>query len=146
MITELERMFETAKRIWTEGAVSSDDFGFALEVDGNTLIFFSPRESSGLIYCRAKVASLDAENCPPDFAEALLQGNFFWTGTRGATLSFSEPDGMIYLTDRFDAGAFGDDEAFVRYVSDFVRTLDDWRVRRSAYIDDVAEDAGKEAE
>ena len=146
MTGELERLAEMAGRIWTEDAVTSDDFGFALEVGGDTLTFFSPGEASGLVYCRARIASLDPEKCPAKFAESLLQGNFFWSGTRGATISFCEPEHEIYLTDRFDEGAFAEDDDFSRYVADFSRTLDDWRVRRSACIDDASEDAGKEAE
>ena len=145
MTKELERLAEMAGRVWTDGAVTSDDFGFALEAGGDTLTFFSPGEASGLVYCRARIAPLDPEACPAKFAESLLQGNFFWSGTRGATISFSEQEREIYLTDRFDEGAFPEDGDLSRYVSDFARTLDDWRVRRSAYIDDASEDAGKEA-
>ena len=105
MTTGLDRLAEMAKRVWTEGAVSSDDFGFALDVGADTLTFFSPGEGSGLVYCRAKIASLDPEKCPPKFAESLLQGNFFWSGTRGSTISFSEQEHELYLTDRFDEGA-----------------------------------------
>lgn len=146
MTTGLDRLAEMAKHIWTEGAVSSDDFGFALDVGADTLTFFSPGEGSGLVYCRAKIASLDPEKCPPKFAESLLQGNFFWSGTRGSTISFSEQEHELYLTDRFDDGAFDEDEDLAAYVADFTRTLDDWRTRRAAYIGDESEDAGKGAE
>lgn len=146
MTMELERLADMAKRIWTDGAVTADGFGFAVETGDDTLTFFSPGEASGLVYCRSRIAPIDPEKCPAEFAEELLQGNFFWSGTRGATISFSKPDGEIFLTDRFDEGAFADDGDFARYVLDFTRTLDDWRVRRSVYIDGASKDAGKEAE
>ena len=144
MTNELEKLAEMARGVWSEDAVSSDNLCFVLGIDGETLTFFSPGDASGLVYCRAQVAPLDAETCPPDFAEAMLQGNFFWTGTRGGTLSFSESDGAIYLTDRFDVGTLENEGDFARYVAGFIRTVDDWRVRRSAYIDDALADAGKE--
>ena len=132
MTKELERLAEMARRIWTDGAVTSDGFGFALEIGGDTLTFFSPGEASGLVYCRARIASLDPEKCPTKFAESLLQGNFFWSGTRGSTISLSKPDNEIFLTDRFDDGAFAEDDDFVRYVVDFTRTLDDVASRNDA--------------
>ncbi len=143
MTYELEKLAEMARGIWSDDAVNSDDLCFVLGIDGETLTFFSPSDASGLVYCRAQVAPLDAETCPAGFAEAMLQGNFFWTGTRGGTLSFSESDGAIYLTDRFDVGTLENEGDFARYAAEFIRTVDDWRVRRSAYIDDALEDAGR---
>jgi hypothetical protein len=138
MTNELQNLAELARSIWSDDAVSSDDFGFALETGGDTLTFFSPSESPETLYCRAKVAPLVAETCPAGFAEDLLGGNFFWTGTRGGTLSFNEKDGIIYLTDRLDTGALDGEDALAGYVADFTRTLDDWRVRRAVYIKEEA--------
>ena len=138
MTNELQNLAEMAKATWGDDAVSADDFGFALETDEGTLTFFSPAESSETLYCRAKVAPLDAETCPAGLAEDLLGGNFFWTGTRGGTLSFNRKDGVLYLTDRLDTGALDGGDALAAYVADFTRTLDDWRLRRAVYAKEEA--------
>ena len=86
-------------------------------------------------------AVVEAEaGCSGAFAEAALKGNFFWRGTAGATLSLDEVANAIFLTDRFDDGAFADAPALREYINDLLRTLFDWRARLGA-----GETAGKEA-
>ena len=63
-----------------------------------------------------------------------MAGNFFWSGTNGATLSYNEDENAFYLTDRFDDDAFGDDDAFEAYIAGFMRTVMDWRERLAIYL------------
>ena len=134
MTDKLQRLADMAVAIWTQQAVSTDDFGFVLEPGLATFSFFSPSENSDVAYCRVCLAQLGDMPCPPGFAEDALQGNFFWTGTNGATLSYNEAENAFYLTDRFDVKAFPSQEMFEDYVNNALRTLQDWRARFALYI------------
>ena len=134
MTGNLEKLAEMASGMWTEKAVSTDDIGFVLELGDVKMSFFSHDGLPNTAFCRAIVASLGETKCPDDFAEAALSGNFFWSGTNGATLSYNEDENAFYLTDRFDDDAFSDDDAFETYIAGFMRTVMDWRERLSIYL------------
>ncbi len=129
MTQGLERLAQFAAAFALPEAVATDDDGFTLEADDVTLTFFAPGGESGVAYCRALVGNLEERECPADFAEAALRGNFFWRGTEGAVISLNQEEQAIYLTDRFDDGAFEDEAAFRDYINDFLRTLFDWQTR-----------------
>ncbi len=134
MTGNLEKLAEMASGMWTEKAVSTDDIGFVLELGDVKMSFFSHDGLPNTAFCRAIVASLGETKCPDDFAEAALSGNFFWSGTNGATLSYNEDENAFYLTDRFDDDAFSDDDAFETYIAGFMRTVMDWRERLAIYL------------
>jgi hypothetical protein len=134
MTGNLEKLAEMASGMWTEKAVSTDDIGFVLELGDVKMSFFSHDGLPNTAFCRACIASLGETKCPDDFAEAALAGNFFWSGTNGATLSYNEDENAFYLTDRFDDDAFSDDDAFEAYIAGFMRTVMDWRERLAIYL------------
>ena len=134
MIERLQQLADMAQGFAPPEAVAMDEYGFSLDVNGDILSFFSPGGEVPACYCRAKVAELGARKCPGAFAEAALNGNFFWRGTEGATLSLNTAENAIYLTDRFDEGAFEDEKAFQAYIDGFVRTLFDWQERLDTYM------------
>ena len=127
MTQGLERLAQLAAAFVPPEAISTDEYGFTLDADDVKLGFFAPGGESGVAYCRALVGKLDAHECPAEFAEAALRGNFFWRGTEGAVISLNLDENALYLTDRFDEGAFEDDDAFRDYINDFLRTLFDWQ-------------------
>ena len=134
MTGNLEKLAEMASGMWTEKAVSTDDIGFVLELGDVKMSFFSHDGLPNTAFCRACIASLGETKCPDDFAEAALAGNFFWSGTNGATLSYNEDENAFYLTDRFDDDVFSDDDAFEAYIAGFMRTVMDWRERLAIYL------------
>ena len=139
MTDNLQRLAEMARGIASPEAVAEDDFGFSLDLDDVTLNFFAPSGDSYCVYCRAKVGEFGEQECPDDFAESALKGNFFWRATDGASLALNTEENAVYLTDRFDDGAFEDEDAFRDYINDFLRMLFDWQESLNASI------AGKEA-
>ena len=141
MTSNLERLSEMASEMWTEKAVSADDIGFVLELGDVKMSFFSHDGLPNTAFCRAVVASLGEMKCPDGFAEEALAGNFFWSGTNGATLSYNEADNAFYLTDRFDDDAFSNEDAFETYVADFMRTIMDWRERLAIYLPEQQDNA-----
>ena len=127
MTQGLERLAQLAATFALSEAISADEYGFTLDAEDVKLSFFAPGGDSGVAYCRALVGKLDECECPADFAEAALRGNFFWRGTEGAVISLNLDENAIYLTDRFDESAFEDEAAFRNYINDFLRTLFDWQ-------------------
>ena len=141
MTGNLEKLAEMASGMWTEKAVSTDDIGFVLELGDVKMSFFSHDGLPNTAFCRACIASLGETKCPDDFAEAALAGNFFWSGTNGATLSYNEDENAFYLTDRFDDNAFSNEDAFETYVAGFMRTVMDWRERLAIYLPEPQDNA-----
>ena len=141
MTSNLERLSEMASEMWTEKAVSADDIGFVLELGDVKMSFFSHDGLPNTAFCRAVVASLGEMKCPGEFAEEALAGNFFWSGTNGATLSYNEADNAFYLTDRFDDNAFSNEDEFETYVAGFMRTVMDWRERLAIYLPEPQDNA-----
>ena len=123
-----------AARIVSEEAVETNEVGFTLNVQDVRLMFFTPDIETAPVYCRALVGSFGDSECPGDFAEAALAANFFWRATEGATLSLNAQENAVYLTDRFDAEAFEDDNAFTGYIDTFLRTVYDWQLHLANYI------------
>ncbi len=113
--------------IASEEAVETNENGFTLNVQDVQLRFFTPNDDAGTAYCRARIGTFNDGGCSGDFAEAALMANFFWRATEGATLSFNEQENAVYLTDRFDQGAFEDENAFTDYLNMFLRNVYDWQ-------------------
>ena len=141
MTSNLKKLGEMATEMWTEKAVSTDDIGFVLELSDVKMSFFSHDGLSNTAFCRAIVASLGEKKCPDGFAEEALAGNFFWSGTNGATLSYNDAENAFYLTDRFDDNAFSNEDAFETYVAGFMRTVMDWRERLAIYLPEPQDNA-----
>jgi len=134
MTDDMKRLYGFATRLAPETAIGENDAGFTLALPEATLFFFSAGGHSAAAYCRTTVAELGETAFPSAFAEEALTGNFFWRGTNGAVLSLNEEANAIYLTDRFDEGAFEDESAFGEYIEGFLATLGDWRARLSLYV------------
>ena len=131
-MNRLQRLADMAAEITSKEAVETNESGFTLNVQDAQLMFFVPNGDTGTAYCRALIGKFGDAECPGDFAEAALTANFFWRATEGATLSLNEQENAVYLTDRFDEGAFEDESAFTDYINTFLRNVYDWQL----HIDD----------
>ena len=140
MTEHLQRLFEMAARLASSEAVAATETGFSLVLPVAKLDFFATGGHSAAAYCRAKVAGFGAAELPPSVTEAALRGNFFWRGTDGGVLSLNAAENAVYLTDRFDEGAFAEDGDFQDYLNGFLRTLHDWRARWSDAMPPSKED------
>jgi len=134
MTSNLEKLAAMAAQIWSPQTVIADEIGFILDLEDTPISFFAKNNMNDVAFCRSCVASLGEMKCPEGFAEAALEGNFFWSGTNGATLSYNEAENAFYLTDRFDSDAFEGADALEAYVVDFMRTVMDWRTRLAVYL------------
>lgn len=107
-------------------------FSVTLEDGGAVEFFHAAGEPEGEVFVRAKVLELDDVARPGDFAKSVLGGNFFWSGTRGATLSVGV-DGGLWLTERRPIDELSDAEGFGQCLGDVAATMADWRERGALY-------------
>ena len=92
----------------------------------------APGDPEGNVCVRARALSLDDIPRAGDFAKAAIAGNFFWGGTRGATLSIG-PDNALYLTERRDADELIADGGLEQCLADFLLSIGDWKERSALY-------------
>ncbi len=131
MITDLET-FKTLVKDYYPNAVDNQNGIITIPFETfNLSIAFIPGDLYNVIF-RMKVMSLSELSRPGDFAKAALAGNFFWEGTRGATLSIG-PDNNIYLTERRSIDLFNDINALKNSINEYTVTLNDWRIRGQLY-------------
>lgn len=133
----MEAEFDDVRRVaaerWPDAFAEAGDDCFTLDAGAFRADFFRvPGAPDGEVCVRAKVLDLDAVARPGDFAKAALAGNFFWGGTRGATLSVGV-DGALWLTERRGAAALADPTGLEECLTDFALTINDWRERSRLY-------------
>ena len=132
MTTDFNDLKTLAAERWPEAFASEGDSAFAL-VSGDFAIRFAalPGDSDSALV-RAKILDLADVPRAADFATAALAGNFFWGGTRGATLSVGA-DNALYATERRLLDELADADSLEACVGDFARTADDWKERSALY-------------
>lgn len=132
MNTDFRDFEERAKERFGEVFVPGEHDSFSLHLDSGTICFFRANgDPEGNVFIRAKILDIGELSRPGDFAKAALGGNFFWSGTRGATISAD--DDAFYLTERRGLEEFADDESLLSCIDDFSSILADWRERSILY-------------
>ena len=132
MNTDFRDFEEHAKERFEEFYVQGEHDSFSLFLDSGTICFFRAHgDPEGNVFIRAKILDISDLSRPGDFAKAALVGNFFWNGTRGATISVDAD--AFYLTERRSLEEFADDESLMRCLDDFSSILADWRERSVLY-------------
>lgn len=144
MTEELERALEAFFKGAGVDVPEADAAGvrtFALS--GVELKLVCPPDESACVDCEAYVGSFAEVADKATLMEDALEANFFWEGTRGGTLGLAEGDGDdLVLSDRRDVDDLTGEGALGAWLSDFVRTVHDWR-SYIANLTPAAED-GKE--
>ena len=131
MITEIEEFKQLIKDTYPE-TIDVQDGILAIPFESFALIFgFAQGDTENVIF-RAKVVELCALERPKEFAKDALKGNFFWSGTNGATLSIGADD-AVYITERRLITAFPNSEVLKQAVEEFVETVSDWMIRSQLY-------------
>lgn len=134
MTSDFESLKALARDLLAEGFADGGPGAFCVALeDGDAVEFFrAAGEPEGEVNVRTKVLDLAEVARPGDFAKSALGGNFFWGGTRGATLSVGV-DGGLWLTERRAIDELSDAEGFGRCLDDFAGTVSDWRERSALY-------------
>ncbi|MBR0460039.1 MAG: type III secretion system chaperone [Victivallales bacterium] len=132
MNTDFRDFEEHSRSRFGERFVPGEYDSFMLVLDSGVISFFRANgDPDGNVFIRAKIVDISELRRPGDFAKAALAGNFFWSGTDGATISAD--DEAFYLTERRLLDEFMDDESFMNCLSDFSSILADWRERSVLY-------------
>lgn len=134
MTGDFESLKGFARERWGEAFADGGQGAFSVALEGGGSVeFFRPGWApDGVVCVRAKVLDMDEVGRPGDFAKSVLGGNFFWSGTRGATLSVGT-DGALWVTERRGIEDLSDAEGFGQCLGDFADTVADWRERSGLY-------------
>lgn len=121
---------DAAEALYGARCEAAEEPAVVIDLDDTTSVtVFSRSPDDGEVFVRARVGSLEGLANPGDLCEAALQGNLFWQGTDGATLSLNHDEMALYLTDRRPADTLADAESLGDFLQDFTSTLGVWRNR-----------------
>lgn len=129
---EFEQLRTLAEERLPDAFAPEGDAAFALALDGFALRFASAPGEPAMAIVRAKVVDLADVPRAGAFARAALAANFFWGGTRGATLSVGA-DNALYATERRPLDELADAAGLARCLDDFSGIVADWRERSALY-------------
>ena len=132
MTTDFNQLMTFAETLYADGFSRIGDGEFAVATDLLTLHFAALPGDPAMVLVRVRVLGMEDVRRSADFAKAAIAGNFFWGGTRGATLSVGE-DGGLYLSERRFADELADAEGLEACIDEFTETAGDWRERSGLY-------------
>ena len=127
-----EDLSALAESRYGEAFASGGENVFSLSVEAGPVEFFRAAGDPALAVVRAKVIDLADVPRAGGLAMAALAGNFFWGGTRGATLSVGA-DSALYATERRPLDELADADGLARCLDDFSGIVADWRERSALY-------------
>lgn len=133
MTADFNQLMIFAQAKYADGFTRIGDGEFAVSTDSFVLHFASLPGNPAMVLIRTRILGMDDVRRAEDFAKAVLAGNFFWSGSRGATLSVGE-DGGLYLTERRMADELADAEGLEACIDEFTETVGDWRERSELYV------------
>ena len=132
MNNTFEDLSALAESQYGDAFAPGDGGFFSLAGDAGRVDFVHAAGDPSSAIVRAKV--LDMADVPRagDFAKAAISGNFFWSGTRGATLPVGA-DNALYATERRPLDELCDSECLAKCLDDFAGVAVDWRERSALY-------------
>ncbi len=131
MTNDIDNLF--AKLRERRPNAKTDDSGVLSLVTCGVQISFTPIPGNlSAVLVRARLMPLDEVGRPEEFAIAALAGNFMWSGARGATISVG-PDDVLYISQCALLEYLKDDASIDACLSDFVDSVEDWRIRGGLY-------------
>jgi len=114
------------------GAGLDEDEVMLVPTEGLTFAFVDLPNDPASILIRVKILSLGDLKRPGDFAKAVLAGNLFYQGGRGAALSVGQ-DNALYLTGLRMIEDLLDKDAIAACIGDFAKAASDWKARGALY-------------
>lgn len=124
--------FNDIKRLAEEGFgeafVPRDGNAFSLVLDEGTFSFAEIPGDPAMTLVRTRALALTDVARKGGLALAALEGNFFWSGTNGATLSVGE-DGALWLTERRPTEELAVPGGLESCLDEFAETAAAWRER-----------------
>lgn len=128
-----------------DAAFQPDANGSCDLVLGDVRVTFTCREDApDDVYCHTAVASMEGLEDEPVLLNDILEANFFWEGTAGATLGIDSETKKLVLTDRREASYFQDGEVFASWIGAFMENVLSWREYVANYRAGTAADETEE--
>jgi hypothetical protein len=125
-------MASLAESRYGEAFSPQGDGAFSVAIAEGAVAFLRAAGDPASAFVRARILSMDEVERAGDFAHAALAGNFFWGGTRGATLSVGA-DNALYATERRLLDELANADGLAQCLDDFGETISDWRERSALY-------------
>ncbi len=132
MTTSFDDIASLAESRYRNAFVRGNGNSFSLSEDGRQIDFFQAPGEPATSMVRARVLSIADMRRAADFAKACIAGNFFWEGTRGATLSIGADD-VLYLTERRPLDELSDVDGFDACLENIMLAITDWQERSALY-------------
>lgn len=131
MITDYDEFSRLVKKTYPD-TVEGKGGVLSLTFDTIRLSIVPVPSNPSAVLFRLRVLDLKNIGRASDFALAALKGNFFWSGTNGATLSVGK-DNMLYLTERRYLDEFTSAAAIENCLNEYAYSVNDWRMRGQTY-------------
>ncbi len=128
MNSDFNNIASLAAQSFGESFVPRGECAFSLVLDEGTISFASVLANPAMALVRMRVLDLSVLPRKGGLALAALEGNFFWSGTNGGTLSVGE-DGGLWLTERRPVDELAAPGGLSDCVSSFTETAFEWRER-----------------
>ena len=132
MTADFNQLTTLAETLYVDSFQRIGDGEFAITTGSLAIHFAELPGNPAMLLARACVLGMKDVRRSEDFAKAILAGNFFWGGTRGATLSVGE-DGGLYITERRLVDELATADGLESCVDEFAETASDWRERSELY-------------
>lgn len=133
MRSEFSDIKGLAERMFGSEFTARVESEFTLVFESLSITFAAVPGDAGMVLMRSRVVDTDGLARKGSLAITALEGNFFWLGTRGATLSVGK-DGWLWLTDRRPIEAFASPDDLVACISDFLATTVLWQERGVLHV------------
>ena len=132
MTSNFKDVARTAENALGDAFIPRGENLFSVTRGDDVISFAAITGEPAMVIIRMRIAETEGVTRREALALAALAGNFFWSGTGGATLSLGE-DGALWLTERREAAELANAEGFAGCVASLHETATAWRERSALY-------------
>ena len=132
MTNDFSDIRRVAEERFGEACVPRSGNAFSIVFDEGTVSFAEIPGDPALALVRTRVLDMGGVGRKGGLAIAALEGNFFWSGTNGGTLSAGE-DGALWLTERRPVPELAAPGGLDACLSELAETVSAWRERSALH-------------
>jgi len=132
MTVDFNDLRSLAEKSFGSAFVPQEERVFALSLDGASVTFAEIPGEPAMTLVRTRVVDTKGIARKGSLAVTALEGNLFWSGTAGATLSLGA-DGWLWLTERRPTGGLANPDGLAACVAGFMSTAAAWRERSALH-------------
>ena len=132
MTLSFPEFMQMAQERYPKAFAKGGQDAFSLTTEAGPIEFIHAAGDPAGAIVRARILKMADVPRADDFAKSALAGNFFWGGTRGATLSIGADD-ALWLTECRPLDELTFEGGLEQCLDDFSSTVFDWRERSALY-------------